>query len=295
LNIKLNNLPKDFYTTYLQKINAVTAEDVKRVANKYFKTENSRIVVVGKGGDVIENLEKTGIPILFFDKYANQVDKPVFSKPLPEGLTAQTVFDNYFKALGGKDKAMTVKSVHSMSDVTIEGVPIPLKGDLKTMAPNMLSVELSAEGMGVLGKQKFNGTTGYREQQGQLMELTAEEIAESKAEKTIFPEMYYDPANVKLESMTSLDGKDAYKVKVTEGGNESYRFYDATTGLLVRVEATRDVNGQSITSIEEYGNYSAVKGVQFPYSMKMSTGPQVMTFNIHNVKVNEGVTEADFK
>ena len=48
LNIKLNNLPSDFYTTYLEKINAVTVEDVTRVANKYFKTENARIVVVGK-------------------------------------------------------------------------------------------------------------------------------------------------------------------------------------------------------------------------------------------------------
>lgn len=295
LNIKLNDLPKDFYTTYLQKINAVTAEDVKRVANKYFKTENSRVVVVGKGSEVLENLEKTGIPILYFDKYANPVEKPVFSKPIPEGVTAQTVMDSYFKAIGGKDKAKTVKSVHSISNVTIEGVPFPLKGEMKTMAPNKMSVEMSAEGMGVLGKQKFDGTTGYREQQGQRMDLTSEEIAENKAEKTIFPELYYDAANVSLESMTTLNGKDVYKVKVTEGGKDSYRFYDATSGLLLQVESTQDVNGQSMTSVQELGNYSEVNGVQFPYSMKITSGPQVMTFNITNVKVNEGVTEADFK
>jgi predicted Zn-dependent peptidase len=52
LNIKLNDLPKDFYTTYLEKINAVSKDDVTRVANKYFKTENARIVVVGKGARV---------------------------------------------------------------------------------------------------------------------------------------------------------------------------------------------------------------------------------------------------
>src|SRR5690606_13627321 len=51
LNIKLNDLPEDFYSTYLQKINAVTTEDVTRVANTYFKSENSRVVVVGKGSE----------------------------------------------------------------------------------------------------------------------------------------------------------------------------------------------------------------------------------------------------
>ena len=45
LNIRTENLPADFYKTYLEKINAVTADDVKRVANKYFKTENARIIL----------------------------------------------------------------------------------------------------------------------------------------------------------------------------------------------------------------------------------------------------------
>jgi zinc protease len=295
LNIKLNNLPKDFYSTYLQKTNAVTVEDVKRVANKYFKTENSRIVVVGKGSDVIENLEKTGIPILYFDKYANPVDKPVFSKPLPEGLTAQKVLDDYLNALGGKDKLKTVKSLHSSANVAIEGVPIPLKAELKAMSPNMESMEMSAEGMGVLMKQKFDGAVGYAEQQGQRKDLTAEEIAESKSKYSIFPELYYDVAAVSLESMMDIDGSDAYKLKISKDGKESFRYYDSKTGLLKRVESTEEAQGQSVATVVDYGNYSEVNGMQFPYSQSIKAGPQVINLNITNVKVNEGVTEADFK
>jgi predicted Zn-dependent peptidase len=295
LNIKLNDLPKDFYTTYLQKINAVTADDVKRVANKYFKTENSRIIVVGKGSEVIENLEKTGIPIMYFDKYANPVDKPVFSKPLPEGLTVQTVMDSYFKAIGGKEKAKTVKSVMTSANVTIEGVPIPLTAVIKVMSPNMESMEMTAEGMGVLMKQKFNGTTGYAEQQGQRKDLTAEEITESKAKYSIFPELYYDAANVSLESLTSIEGNDVYKVKVSKDGKDSFRYYDSKTGLLTRSEATEEAQGQTIMTVVDYGNYSDVNGLKFPYSQAIKAGPQVINLNITNVKVNEGVTEADFK
>jgi zinc protease len=58
LNIKRNNLPEDFYANYLENINRVTVEDVQRVANKYFKIDNSRVVIVGKASDVLDNLEK---------------------------------------------------------------------------------------------------------------------------------------------------------------------------------------------------------------------------------------------
>src|SRR6056297_248924 len=58
LNIKTNELEEDFYETFLEKINAVTADDIQRVANKYYQTDNMRIVVAGKASEIAENLEK---------------------------------------------------------------------------------------------------------------------------------------------------------------------------------------------------------------------------------------------
>lgn len=294
LNIKLNNLPKDFYETFLQKINAVTAEDVTRVANKYFKPENARIIVVGKGADVLENLEKTGIPILYFDAFANPVDKPKFSKPIPAGVTTQTVIDDYFKAVGGKDKAKTVKTVWTDANVTIEGMPFSPIGEMKAMSPNKTSLEMSIEGMGVIMKQKFNGTTGYMEQQGAKLELTEDQIADQKSENSIFPELYFEPSALSLESVVSIDGSDAYKVKASLNGKDSFRYYDVESGYLVRVEKTTEAQGQTFTTVEDYGNYSPVKEIMYPYSMSITTGPQVIKMNVTNHRVNEGVTEEDF-
>lgn len=135
LNIKINDLPEDFYETYLEKINAVTIEDVKRVANKHFKIDNARIVVVGKGSDVLENLEKTGLPIKYFDKYANPVDKPEFSKPIPDGVTARSIIDKYITVIGGRDNAISVKTIHTTADVTIEGAPFSPKAEGKKWFP----------------------------------------------------------------------------------------------------------------------------------------------------------------
>jgi len=294
LNIKLNDLPEDFYSTYLTKINAVTAEDVKRVANTYFKNDNARIIVVGKGSDVLENLEKTGIPIKYFDTYANPVDKPVFSKPIPEGVSTQSILDHYLNAIGGKDKAKTVKTVLATANVAIEGIPFAPTAEIKAMLPNKESIEMSIEGMGAIMKQKFNGENGYTEQQGQRKDMTSEELADKKSKNSIFPELYYDLSKLSLEAMMTIDGNDVYKIKVTGVKSNSFRYYDAKTGLLKRIESTVEMQGQSMTSVVDFGNYSPVIGVLFPYSQTIKSGPQVLNFNITNVKVNEGVSDEDF-
>ena len=74
INIKTQGLPADFYKNYIANINAVTKEDVKRVANKYFKANNLRIIVVGKGAEVAKSLEQVQfegkkIEVKQFDKY----------------------------------------------------------------------------------------------------------------------------------------------------------------------------------------------------------------------------------
>lgn len=294
LNIKIKDLPEDFYSTYLEKINAITANDVQRVANKYFKPENARVIVVGKGSDVVANLEKTGIPIKYFDKYANSTNKPEFSKPIPDGVTVQTVLNNYIAAVGGESNLKTVKTAKMDANVTIEGAPYAPTAETKIMVPNKESMEMSIAGMGVVMKQKFNGTTGYAEQGGMKKEMTEEEIAAKKEEYSLFPELYLDASKVTLESITTIDGTDVYKLKVSKSDEHTFRYYEVETGFLKRVEATVEAQGQSFTTLVDYDKYSPVGNVQFPYIQKIQAGPQTLIFNMTNIKVNEGVTEADF-
>ena len=77
LRIETEDLPEDFYENYIRNINAVTPEQVQLAANKYFLIDNTRIVITGKGADVIPGLEKLKIPIFYFDKYGNPTEKPV--------------------------------------------------------------------------------------------------------------------------------------------------------------------------------------------------------------------------
>ncbi|WP_370001002.1 M16 family metallopeptidase [Winogradskyella sp.] len=294
LNIKLNDLPEDFYATYLEKINAVTKDDVMRVANKHFKTENARIVVVGKGSEVLENLEKTGIPIMYYDTYANATDKPVYSKPLPEGLTAETVIKNYVKAVGGEENLRKVNSTLMTADVTIPGAPFKPKAIIKQMSPNKFSMEIMAEGIGTLMKQNFDGESGYMEQQGRKIPMDDDTVSSRKSTKGLFEELFMEPSTIDLDSKTTIDGADVYKIKLTQNGKDSFRYYDVESGYLVRTEETNDVQGQSVTTVTDYSNYKEVDGVMMPYTMKVTTGPQAFVFETTEVKINEGVTAEDF-
>ena len=83
LGQKLNNLPDDYYETFIENINKVTAQDLKKAANKYFKLGNTRIIIVGRGSDVVSGLEEIGFPINYFDKFANPIAKPIFNKAIP--------------------------------------------------------------------------------------------------------------------------------------------------------------------------------------------------------------------
>ncbi|MCG9791532.1 M16 family metallopeptidase [Flavobacterium algicola] len=78
LNTEIEELPADFYENYIKAITAVTADDVLKAANKYFLIENTRIFIAAKGEEVIPGLEKLNIPINYFDKYGNPVEKPKY-------------------------------------------------------------------------------------------------------------------------------------------------------------------------------------------------------------------------
>ena len=294
LDVIYNNLPDTFYENYLEKINAVSIEDVKRVANTYFNVDNARIIIVGKGSDIVTNLEKTGIPIKYFDKYANPTEKPEFSKPIPEGINASSIMVSYIEAIGGKDAVDGVKTLLFSAEMTIEGAPFKPTAIRKSMAPNKSSTEIIVPGMGTMMKEKFDGESGYSEQGGMKNPMSKEDIDDKSSEKVLFPELHYTLDDIELISLSDIDGKEVYKIKVN-GSEESFRYYEANSGLLVRVEESQEAQGQSMTSITVHSDYREVNGILIPFSQKVTVGPQILLFDAKEVLINSGVTDEDFK
>ena len=292
LNIKLNNLPDDYYESYLENINSVSEADVKKAANKHFKIANTRIVVVGKGSDVVANLEEVGFPINYYDQYANPIAKPIFNKAIPEGLTAVDVINNYISAVGGKSNLESVNTVVMKADVTIPGAPFAPQATMRQKLPNKSSfvIEVNMQGQKMtLSKTTFDGERGYSEMQGQRVEFDEKQLDENKKIKGIFEELYFKPEELELVSINSVNYQDAYKVKVTVDGKESHRYYSVESGLLLSKEDTDDNNNVVTTN---YGDYQSVQNVMFPFYMELPA--QKLEFKTSSVEINKEIKDSSF-
>ncbi|MFM9400913.1 M16 family metallopeptidase [Myroides odoratimimus] len=287
LNKELYKLPADFYENYIKNINAVTIADVKRAAQKYFLKDNMRIVIVGKGSDVLPGLEKLGYPIKYYTKEADEASKPDFSKAVPAGVTVNSVVDKYLNAIGGEKKVAEIKSVGITSTAEVQGMKLE---SISKMKEGYILVEQKMMG-NTLSKQVVTPKAGYVMQQGQKLELTGDKLAEVQSEATIFPELKMKAnKSAIVTGVESFNGKDAVGVKV----GKSVYYYDLTTGLKVGAVMTQEQGGQVMNMTTKYEDYKEVKGVKIPFKQVLNVGIEIVNI-VTDVKINEGVTDEDFK
>ena len=290
LNIETENLPADFYENYIKSINAVTPEEVQKAANKYFLIDNTRIVIAGKGVDVIPSLEKLKIPISYFDKYGNSVEKPVLKKDAPAGTTTKIVLDNYIKAIGGEKAVAAVKTISMVGSTTIPQAPSPLTFTNKIDAKGKLVVEIAMGPMSLM-KQVVNEKGAYLVQQGQRKNIEGDDLAEMKASAIPFEEVQLAKKDgLTLTGIESINGNEAYAIQ----NGKTTMYYDVNSGLKVAEAKIMEQAGKKMTQMTNYGDYREVKGVKIPFNIVQNVGFE-LDIKMSEVKINEGVTDADFQ
>lgn len=280
------NLPADFYKNYIQNINAVTADDVLKAAQKYFSYDNARILVVGKGSEVIPALEKLPYTINYFDRFGNKTSKPE-AKTVDASITVKSVLDKYIAAIGG-DKTKSIKSIIATYEGEAQGMKLTLKSVNTSDGKTLVLVT----GMGMeLSKTVFNGKTGYISGQGQKQEMGAEEIAAYKYDALPFPELALaDKPGIKVSGVENFNGKDAYVIE--DGKKKS--FYDVNSGLALGTSTEMETMGQQMVQTISYGEYKEFDGIKIPSEFTMNVGVD-MSFKLTDVKFNEGVSDTDFE
>ncbi|MGV7106286.1 M16 family metallopeptidase [Flavobacterium sp. U410] len=291
LNKETQNLPDDFYEKYMQNINAVTAQDVLNAAQKYFLANKTRVIIVGKAADVLPNLEALSksdkLPIFYFDKYGNPTEKPVVKKPIPAGVTAKTVIENHIKAIGGLEALQKVKTVATFSKATIQGQAL----DMTTKAAkDKFLAEISMMGM-VVSKTVITQKSAYTVNQGQRMDITGDDLKQMQESAGTFKELkLLDNPSITLKGIEVIKDKDTYAI---QKGETTY-YYDVKSGLKVAESKDMEQMGQKMTQFTYYDNYVEVKGIKFPYNTTLSVGMDI-DFTTTDVKINEGVKDADFE
>jgi len=296
-SILINNLPKDFYRTYLQKLNAVTTDDILRVAKKYYNHDNTRVVIVGKTETFTPGLKKAGFTVSEFDNLAEPV-KATASTGTAATKSAKEIVDSYITAIGGAAAIKKITSLQQNAEMEMQGQKLTVT--MKDMAPNLSAMEVSMMGQTAM-KQAFNGTTGYQMQMGKKSELTGDDLTEKKESKGIVSQLFYATDGTKLESAgtAKVGTADAYKLMVTSpSGKKKTEYYDVKSGLLLKDEKTVTKGTMEITQSTEYGDYKKVGDVLFPHTLNQNIqtpqGSQEFAINIKEIKINPPLKAEEF-
>ena len=279
-------LPADFFQNYIQNIEKVTADDVLKAAQKYFLLDNARILVVGKGADVLPALEKLPYKINYFDRFGNPTSKPE-QKKVDASVTVKSVMDKYIAAIGG-EKVKSVKTVTANYEAIVQGMKLSIETINTSDAKSFTLFSMMGQPM---QSSVFNGKTGYTLQSGLKKDLTEEEIANFKYDGLPFPELVLaEKPGIKIGGIENFNGKEAYVV--IDGKKKHY--YAIDNGLKLGLTEELDVQGQKMLQSVSYGDYQEVEGIKVPATMNMNLGME-MEFKLVEMKFNVPVSDDYFQ
>lgn len=290
INIERYDLPEDYYNNYVKNVQAVTGDDIQRMAQKYISPDNAYIVAVGEASEIEQQLARFG-NVSYYDLYGNKID-PAAAK-LPSGLTADKVMSDYLAAIGGREKLESVESIKMV--MTAEAMGNTLKLTKVNKRPQKLSIKVEMAG-NVISEQVYDGENAKVVQMGRPVSINEEMRAQLSLEAHPFPELRFEEMGVKtkLIGMDQVDGKDMYVVEVTNPDGKSYSlFFDTETKLLKQKSVTVEMPGaEPMVQTTVLSDYRPVEGILIPHSITIPLGPGTQTeARMESVEVNGEVSE----
>jgi len=284
-NIERYGLPADYYATYLQRLDALTLDDIRAVVAKYFDPDNMYWFCVGDPSVIpaLAAYDSDGVVVeLDFE------GKPIERKAVAEGVTVESVLDSYLEAIGGRALVEGINDMTENVEMNVMGMSMTTTTKriidqkcfsiTQTMGGNPISNIVLRDG-------KIKVSAGGMEQ-----EITDPAQVEAMSDIYPFPEILGAEQGYvfTLEGIENVDGSDAYKVRQEKGGMASYNFYDVATGLKVKSIASAQGQTQEVV----YADYQQTPyGILYPMVQK-TTLPQVgvVEAKVTEVTINSGLT-----
>lgn len=301
LNIARYDLPKDYYKTYLERLEKLSPSDIQATAQKYLDPSSLHIVVVGNESDVAEKLlafdgDNT---IDFYDTKANKIEKSDEPESeTDEAVTAESVVEKYLEALGGRSALENVKSyrLHTKASTPMGEVTTTMQGKggskvhMKVEASGMVVQEITFNGM----KAKVGGV------QGNQIITDPKEFDRFRTMAKFVKELdYFSSGNYKVsyQGRDNIENEAVHKIQIANSdGTNSTEYYSVASGLKIQEVTNVEANGQQITTTQKFADYQEVDGVQVPMEMTLSGGgmPFEMVTEIQEVEINPEISDDVF-
>lgn len=223
---------------------------------------------------------------------------------LSQAQTLESILASHYEVMG-------YEKLTKVAGITMEGVmnmetpqgPMELEmKNIKTQDGKSFS-EVTIPQFGMTVKTVFDGEEGWmiNPMQGEKAQPMPEEALESvKEQASIAGPLYNYEENgykVSLEGESDVDGSPTFKLKVEKEGSENVSYYhlDQEAFVILKIEQSNFMQGQLIEAEVFPGNYKAVDGIMFPFSMETSAGGQEMEMIFDTIEINEEVDQSLFE
>ena len=290
IDMERYNLPKDYYKTYLKKVDAVTAEDVQRVARKYLAPDKMLVTVVGSAKDLKDKLGAFG-PVVMYDEEGNKV----VAKALPAvTLTPDEVFAKFVEKTGGKKKMAALKDRTMEFSGSMQNMTLSVKTTQK--APGMMYQETGM--MGMVQKVVFDGQKGWATGPRGVSDLSGEQLEGTKVDAAMnFYDLYKTLGyTAGVTGTKTIQGVDCFEVSFTKEGAPAVKHYFGVLDFLKRREVTTMSTPQGpMEQSTELLDYKDFKGYLVPSRLQQSVMGQTIEFKLEKFDVNTGVKDALFQ
>ena len=299
LSIRSENLPEDFYKTFLSNLNTVSKDDVMQSSKKFFLIDNAQIVVTGKINDILDNLEsiyldENKIDVIYYDAFGEVIEKPDYS--VDASVSVENIINKYIDLIGGKDKLEKVESIEikGNANLNMQGQSFVLEFYSLKNNQNQSLATVTAGGM-VVQRSVFNKYQGYNEVNGQRIPLADAELEQAIINSALFSELNYDFSTIELVGTAVVDDQKAYEIKITDNKTE---YYSIESGLKIKEVEIQEIEGNQLSIETTIKEYEEVEGILVPNEINQVTPtlpiPGGLTIKFNNIKLNVKTSDSDF-
>jgi len=304
LDAMLYGYDKSYLETYRDRINSVTAEQVKAFANEKIHPDRVVMVLVGNASAFEADL-KQKFPA--YEKIAyNEIDlmrpdlkrkkEEIAAKPASEAERAEAmaILQKTVEALGGQayfnQKSQIMRGSGTLTPPGApQGVPVQSIVAYEVL-PGKSRLELNTA-FGVM-IQGFNGEVGWMSMMGQVRDMT-EQLKQSRNYGVNVLRRYNQSGySVQPLPEAEMDSKKAKVMAVSDAEGHTTKFFiDPETHLILKTAA--EVRGQLLEEV--YSDYKSVNGIQVPHRrIIMQNGSKVIELVVSEVQINPDIDPALF-
>lgn len=221
--------------------------------------------------------------------------------------TVEQILTRHLSAMGGRQKLEslgTVKMTGSREMRNGADAPTIEQLEVYRKAPNKLLMNFSASTNS--STQAFNGSIGWRRFNGRVSGLGAADLVGARHDAEFFKNIkvqdYY--ASLKVIGVEEVAGREAFVIegRLPEAhparmfGIETERLYfDVTSGLLIRRYVEYKTVLGLLPEVTDYTSFRKVNGLMFPFEVRLSRPPLVVSQKFAVIKVNEPIDDAAFE